>query len=195
MSDDVSDLLEKAFDLIRDLQDGHAKMEARHERMFRYGKILDASDINLSDPENPVARIHHDDDENNEPVKGPFVRYMQIAGARNQHNPPSVGQQFLHLSPDGEMEAGILIPLGPSQAFPAPSTEAGTYVDGTGQTDVRFKDGKHQVKAGDKTAHLVTDKGQRIQVEDLSKLIIKVGKTAMMLKPDVLVPAQDIEDF
>ena len=57
------------------------------------------------------------------------------------------------------MEAGLLIPLGPSQAIPAPSTEAGTYVDGAGKTDVRFKDGKHQVKAGDKTVHLVTDKG------------------------------------
>lgn len=191
MSDPIEDLV--AF--VQALADRFAQHEARYERTFRYGKILDTSDIDLSDPQNPVARIHHDDDEDGQPVKGPFVRYMQISGARNQHNPPSVGQQFLHLSPDGEMEAGILIPLGPSQAFPAPSTDPGTYVDGTGQTDIRFKDGKHQVKAGDTTAHLVTAKGQRIQVEDISKLIIKLGKTPMMLKPDVLVPAQDIEDF
>ncbi len=170
-------------------------MEARHERMFRYGTILDASDIDLSDPTNPVARIHHDDDDDGNPVKGPFVRYAQVAGARNQHNPPSVGQQFLHISPDGEMEAGLLIPLGPSQAIPAPSTDPGTYVDGTGKTDVRFKDGKHQVKAGDETVHLVTDKGQRLQVEDISKLVFKFGQTAFNLKMDALEPAQDIEDF
>lgn len=195
MSDDLSDLLEHAFERIRELEDGQARMEARHERMFRYGKILDASDIDLSDPANPLARIHHDDDDDGNPVKGPFVRYTQVAGARNQHNPPSVGQQFLHISPDGEMEAGILLPLGPSQAFPAPSTDPGTYVDSAGATDRRFKDGKDRTAVGSNSEHLIVDGAQRIKVADISKLVIRLGDTAYNLKMDALQPGSDIQDF
>lgn len=185
---DIEDLLFAAMDRL-------AQLESRYERTFRFGKILDAGDIDLSDPKNPTARIHVDDDDEGQPVKGAKARYTQVAGARKRHDPPSVGQQMLQIAPDGEFEAAFLIPLGPSDDNPSPSTEAGTYTDGTGQTDIRFKDGKHQVKAGDKTVHLITDKGQRIQVEDLSKLIIKVGTTAMKLKMDALEPADDIEDF
>ena len=139
MSDDISDLLEAAFDRIRDLEDGHAALIARHERMFRYGKILDTSDIDLSDPTNPVARIHHDDDDDGAPVKGPFVRYASWAGDRNQHTPPSPGQQFLHISPDGEMEGGLLVPLGHSTAIPSPETDGQTHVDQFGQVKRTLK--------------------------------------------------------
>ena len=139
MSDEISDLLERAFDRIRDLEDGHAQMVARHERTFRYGKILDASDIDLSDPTNPVARIHHDEDDDGSPVKGPFVRYASWAGDRNQHTPPSPGQQFLHISPDGEMESGLLIPLGHSSAIPSPEVDGKTHVDQFGQVKRTLK--------------------------------------------------------
>ena len=138
MSDE---LLQNALDRIAQLEDSHARMEARHERMFRYGKILDASDIDLSDPANPTARIHHDDDEDGNPVKGPPVRFATIAGARNQHTPPSAGQQFLQISPDGEMEAGLLIPLGHSTDIPSPSTDPKTYIDEVGKTRLTQTDG------------------------------------------------------
>lgn len=65
MSDDVHDLLLGAHRRIDELS-------SRIERTFRYGKIRDPEDIDLSDPTNPVARIHHDNDEDGNPVKGPF---------------------------------------------------------------------------------------------------------------------------
>lgn len=188
MSDDVADLL----------IDAHARIDAlegRLERMFRFGKILDAADIDLSDPTNPVARIQHDVDEDGQPVKGPFVRYATWAGARNQHTPPSVGQQFVHVSPDGEMEGGWLIPLGHSTAVPSPSTDPAVYVDGAGATDRRFKDGKDRTAVGQDSEHLIVDGAQRIKVKDISQLIIRLGQTAYNLKMDALQPAQDIPDF
>ena len=132
----MSDQLE---DLVQAISDRLTLHEARYERTFRYGKIRDASDIDLSDPANPVARIHHADDAEGEPVKGPFVRYATWAGDRNHHNPPSVGQQFLHVSPDGEMESGLLIPLGASSAIPSPETDGKTHVDQFGQVKRTLK--------------------------------------------------------
>ncbi len=180
------------------LLDAHARideLEARLERMCRFGKILDAQDIDLSDPTNPVARIHHDFDEDGNPVKGPFVRYMTWAGARNQHTPPSQGQQFLHFSPDGEMEGGMLIPLGHSTAVPSPSTDPGTFVDGVGATDRRFKDGKDRTAVGQNSEHLIVDGAQRIKVADITKLVIRLGNTPYNLKMDALQPGSDIPDF
>ena len=168
MSDD---LLQNALDRIAQLEDAHARMEARHERMFRYGKVLDQSDIDLSDPANPVARIHHDDDEDGNPVKGPFVRYATIAGARNQHTPPSPGQQFLHISPDGEMEAGLLIPLGHSTDIPAPSTDPKTHIDQVGKTKLTQTDG---------TWHQETNNAS-IKLED-GKVTITAGATVFTLE-------------
>lgn len=180
------------------LLDAHARidtLESRIERMCRFGKILDPADIDLSDPTNPVARIHHDNDEDGNPVKGPFVRYMTWAGARNQHTPPSQGQQFLHFSPDGEMEGGFLIPLGHSTAVPSPSSDPGIFVDSLGATDRRFKDGKDRTAVGSNSEHLIIDGAQRIKVSDISKLVFSFGGQTFQLKMSALQPTSDIGDF
>ena len=186
---------EEIHDEIGKLHERIAQLEGRLERICRPGTIVDDADIDVSDPSKPRARIQVGVKDDGSPKKGPFVPYTTIAGARNQHNPPSKGQQFLHLSPDGDFEQGLLVPLGHSDNVQAPSTDLGTYVDAAGQTDVRFKDGKHQVKAGDKTLHLITTDGQRIQVDDITKLVIKIGDTPYNLKMDALQAAQDIPDF
>ena len=180
MSDETSDLLEKAFDRIRDLEDGHAQMVARHERMFRYGKILDASDIDVSDPANPVARIHHDDDDDGQPVKGPFVRYATWAGARNQHTPPSVGQQFLHISPDGEMESGILVPLGHSDDVKSPSTDGKTFVDEVGKTKNTQTDGTWQQETNN--ASIKLDDGKVVLTAGATVVTFEDGKVTFDTK-------------
>lgn len=176
----------------RALEERYALLEGRLERMFRPGTV---SAVDLSDATKPRARLVIGEDDEGQPVLGPWVPYSTTAGARNQHNPPSVGQQFLQIAPDGDHEQAVLLQLGHSNDVPSPSTDPGTFVDGTSDLDVRFKKGKHQVKAGEKTTHLITDKGQRIQVEDLSKLIIKIGEDAFNLKMSALEPAGDIEDF
>jgi len=185
VSDDHGDHIGQLYDRI-------AQLEGRLERMFRPGTV---TDVDVSDPSKPRARIGVGVDDQGQPVKGPSVPFSTFAGARNVHSPVSVGQQMMQLAPDGDFEQAVLLPLGHSDQVKAPSTDPGTFVDGTGGTDIRFKDGKHQVKAGDKAAHLVTDKGQRLAVEDISKLVIKIGNQAFMLKMSALQPTQDLDDF
>ncbi len=203
MSDDHGDHIAQLYDRI-------AHLEGRLERMARFGTVGDDKDVDVSDASKPRARIGIGVDADGQPVKGPWVPFATVAGARNQHNPPSKGQQMLHLSPDGDFEQGVLIPLGHSEQVKSPSTDPKTYVDqigrtvntqadgswtqAVGSTSHAMTDGKHLFKAGDKTEHLVADKGQRIRVEDITKLVIKLGDQTFNLKMDALQPGQDIQD-
>lgn len=171
------------------------ELKGRMERMVRHGTIADAKDIDLSDPSKPRARITIGLDADGKPVKGPWVPYSTIAGARNQHNPPSVGQQLTQFSPDGDFEQAVLLPLGHSNQVKSPSTDPGTYVDQAGATDRRFKDGKDRQAVGDKSEHLIIDKAQRLKTESREKLVFKFGDQTFCLAQDALEPTDDIGDF
>lgn len=197
-------------DAFQALADRLAALEGRLERMFRYGTIVDDKDIDVSDASKPRARIEVGKDDDDKSVLGPMVPYSTVAGARNQHNPPSKGQQLLQIAPDGDHEQAILIPLGHSDNVKSPSTDPKTYVDQIGKTVNTQKDGswKQEVekastamskgkidhRVGDQTEHLLVEGGQRIKVESRTKLVLKFGDTTYAIKEDALEPVGDIQD-
>lgn len=64
-------------------------------------------------------RIGGDDDR---PLLSPWIPYGQIAGALKVHTPPTIGQQMHIFSPSGDPRLGVAMPLGWSNAEPAPDT-------------------------------------------------------------------------
>lgn len=185
MSDDPGAHIAKLYEMVGELH-------GRLERMHRQGTV---TDVDYSDATKPRARIQIGTDDQGQPVKGPWAPIMALAGARKVHAPVTQGQAMLHVSPDGNLENGVLIPLGFSQPNPSPSTDPSTHVDQLGQLTLGMKDGKHQAQAGTETQHLVTTEGQRLKVQDISKLVIKIGDAPYILKMDALQPASDIADF
>jgi phage baseplate assembly protein gpV len=98
----------------------HVDLRDRHERMFRPGVVTDY------DASKHLYRQQIGIDENGQPVKSPWRPYTQHAGALSHHVPLSAGQQMLMISPDGDLEQGIGVPYGWSNANPAPSSDAKT---------------------------------------------------------------------
>jgi phage baseplate assembly protein gpV len=108
----------------------HADLEARIERMFRKGKVTDV------DATKGLYRQEIGLDDQGQTVKSPWAPYSQIAGARKSHSPPSVGEQYLLVNPDGspDFTQGLGVPHGWYDQNPSPSTDPAADVDVRGTT-------------------------------------------------------------
>jgi phage baseplate assembly protein gpV len=124
------DPLLEIHDALGDLYARHADLEARLERMFRKGKVTDVDAVN------GLYRQEIGLDDNGQTVKSPWLPYSQIAGARKSHSPPSVGEQYLLINPDGspDFTQGLGVPHGWYSANPSPSTNPGADVTTRGTT-------------------------------------------------------------
>ncbi len=98
----------------------HNDLRDRHERMFRPGQVTDY------DPVKHVYRQQIGIDENGNPIKSPWRPHSSHAGALNLHVPLAAGQLMMLISPDGDIEQGVGIPFGYSNANPASSSDAST---------------------------------------------------------------------
>ena len=172
MSRTFADYFGEVAEALAAIRGEHAALEARVERMFRKGKVTDV------DAKNQLYRQEIGLDDDGQPVKSPWVPYAQVAGARKTHSPPSVGQQFLLISPDGDHEQGHGLALTFSNAQPSPSQDPNTHVDQLG-----------------KTKDTMTDGTRTLEVEGLSfamskgKLVIKADTIALVGK--VYLGAED----
>lgn len=140
----MPDLETLLHDLVAGLEAAHARiaeLEARHERMFRPGTVTDV------DAKKQLYRQEIGLDPDGQPVKSAWRPYSQVAGDRKKHDPPSVGQQFMFISPDGDHAQGFGVPLTWSNNNPAPSQDGDAYVDkvGSKNTDTQ-KDGSREIK-------------------------------------------------
>jgi len=140
-----------------------AELEKRHERMFRVGKVTDV------DTKKQVYRQEIGEDPDGQPVKSPWIRYSQMAGARKHHTPPSKGQQMLMISPDGEFRSALGIPHGWSDDNPSPS-DKDEDVDVRGDVKIT-NDGKSITMAVKGVTVVVSEgglavKGGKVQHDD-----------------------------
>jgi phage baseplate assembly protein gpV len=111
---------------IEDIVAAHGDLRDRHERMFRPGIVTDY------DPVKHLYRQQIGIDEKGNPIKSPWRPYSQHAGALKQHIPLAIGQPMLLISPDGDVEQAIGIPLGWSTSNPSPSTDGATLAGSFG---------------------------------------------------------------
>jgi hypothetical protein len=142
------DPLDEVFEALGRLFQGQADLEARIERMFRKGKVTDV------DATKHLYRqeIGLDDDQN--PVKSPWLPYSQIAGARKSHSPPSVGEQYLLINPDGspDFTQGLGVPHGWYDKALSPSTDPAADVTTRGSTIDTTKPGSRVISADKQSA-------------------------------------------
>lgn len=135
---DLEDVIRELQHAVRDLRDELTNERAARERMFRPGKVAEV------DAAKQLYRQEIGVDKDGNPVKGPWVPYSQVAGARSTHSPPSVGQQMMMVSPDGDFSQAFGVPLTWSKQNASPSTDPNTDVDQRGAVkDVN--DGKSRV--------------------------------------------------
>ena len=115
--------LQDAFDQVhRHIADLHARnadLEARVERLLRKGKVTDV-DMNKH-----LYRQEIGLDDNGQSVKSPWLPYSQQAGGRKGHSPPTVGEQFLIVNPDGspDFTQAVGVPHGWYDKNPSPSQD------------------------------------------------------------------------
>lgn len=101
------------------------------------GKV---TDIDLS-KEGGMVRIALGKDPEGQPVKSPWVRYKQTAGAMKVHNPPSIGQTMAIRSEAGDLEQGLAEPYGWSNDNPANSDAEDEHVLTFGDVTITLSGG------------------------------------------------------
>jgi phage baseplate assembly protein gpV len=115
---------------VTDLTAAHADLEARIERTHRKGKVTDV------DAKKHLYRQEIGLDDNGNTVKSPWLPYAQIAGDLKVHSPPTVGEQYLIVNPDGspDFTQSVGVPHGWYDKNPSPSTDPHADVTVRGTT-------------------------------------------------------------
>jgi phage baseplate assembly protein V len=93
----------------------------------------------------------------------PWVPYAQHAGALRVHTPPELGQQFTLISPTGDFQQAVALPLHWSSSVPSPSDRKDENVIQYGDIRIELRAGELVIRAGDSAAVAVNSEGVRIQ--------------------------------
>lgn len=120
-----------------------AEIERRMSGMVRHGTVA------AVDPATQRVRLDFG------PAHGaegrflsPWVPYSQFAGALNVHTPPTVGQQFTAVSPNGDFQQAVAVPLAHSGATPSPSSAGDQNVITYGDVTITLASGLARIVVG-----------------------------------------------
>ena len=149
-----------------------AELERRFSGLMRPGTVEEV------DPAQQIMRLNFGEGENGEPFLSPWVPYAQIAGALKVHTPPSKGQQFTLLSPSGDWQQAVGLPLTWSNQNKSPSEECDEHVLTFGQVKGTIKEKLFETKVGDTTVEQ-TDSKVTIKVGDVS---VEVSASGVSIK-------------
>ena len=78
----------------------------------------------------------------------PWVPYGQFSGALRVHTPPTVGQQFTVMSPTGDFQQAVAVPLTHYDGNPSPSTAGDENVVTYGNVRMTLADDLLDVDVG-----------------------------------------------
>jgi phage baseplate assembly protein gpV len=138
-----------------------AELERRFSGLMRHGTVEEI------DPAQQIMRLNFGEGEDSQPFLSPWVPYAQIAGALKVHTPPSKGQQFTLLSPTGDWQQAVALPLTWSNQNQSPSDKGDENVLTFGNVRITVKDNLTEVKVGDVTMKVTGDgvsiKGGRVE--------------------------------
>ena len=119
-----------------------AELERRFSGMMRHGTVAEI------DPTRHRVRLNFGNDIDGKPFLSPWVPYAQIAGALKVHTPPSKGQQFTALSPSGDWQQAIALPMTWSDQNAAPSTAVNEHVLTFGDVRLTIRDQLLEARVG-----------------------------------------------
>jgi len=92
------------------------EMERRLAGVMRHGTVAEV------DPATQRVRLDFGPAHGSEGrFLSPWVPYAQFSGALRVHTPPTVGQQFTAMSPTGDFQQAVAVPLTHHEGNPSPS--------------------------------------------------------------------------
>lgn len=118
-----------------------AEMERRFSGMMRHGTVAEV------DTKNHRVRLDFGKDDAGGKFLSPWVPYAQIAGALKVHTPPTVGQQYTSLSPNGDWRQAVALPMTWSDQNASPSQNGDENVLTYGAVTIRIVDDEVYVEA------------------------------------------------
>lgn len=96
-------------------------IERRMRGAFRQGVVTEV------DPKMGRVRLKLGESDQGDYLSA-SIPYVQTAGALKVHNPPSVGQQMMAMSPGGDLRQAVAMPLGFSEGNASPSGAGDQHV-------------------------------------------------------------------
>lgn len=145
-----------------------AELERRFSGNMRHGTVEEV------DPKKQRVRLNLGKGVDGKPFLSPWVPYAQIAGALKVHTPPSKGQQFTMLSPTGDWQQAVALPMTWSDKNASPSTNGDENVLTYGNVRAVVKDDLTQVHVGS-TEFEITGRRVLIKVGGVSVEITGSG--------------------
>lgn len=122
-----------------------AELERRFSGTMRHGTVEEV------DPAKQIIRLNFGESDDGKPFLSPWIPYAQTAGALKVHTPPSKGQQFTLLSPTGDWQQAVAIPLTWSDKNKSPSQKGDENVLTFGQVKGTIKEKLVETKVGGTT--------------------------------------------
>jgi len=119
------------------------------------------------------------------------LRTLQFAGEFNSWHPMTAGQQIMLFSPSGDPGNGLVLPLGHSNANPAPSARGDEHVNLFGNLRQTYHKDLHGLSVGaNGSGHYLKLNGAAVtKVADVSQIKFLIGQdTWMRLNPEALLP-------
>jgi phage baseplate assembly protein gpV len=128
-----------------------AELERRFSGTMRHGTVEEV------DPGKQIVRLNFGKDVEGKPFLSPWIPYAQIAGALKVHTPPSKGQQFTLLSPTGDWQQAVALPMTWSDKNQSPSSNGDENVLTYGNVRATIKDDLTQVDVGGTVLEVTSD--------------------------------------
>ena len=132
-----------AFQELVELVARVAELERRFAGMMRHGTVAEV------DPARQRVRLDFGPAHGGEGrFLSPWVPYAQFSGALRVHTPPTVGQQFTALSPTGDFQQAVTVPLTHHDGNPSPSTAADQNVVAFGNVTLTLAEDHLEIAVG-----------------------------------------------
>ncbi|WP_181418866.1 phage baseplate assembly protein V [Rhodopseudomonas faecalis] len=167
-----------------------AEIERKLDGMFRHGRVAARKYDDDAKRWHVRLRVGGTDAE---PMLGPWVPYSQVAfgnGALNVHYVPQVGAQMTMLSPAGDPQQAVAIPLTWWSDHPAPSKDPGAVVATFGKVQLTVKDGVVEIAVGQIKLRVTGDRVETIGATFLG--LDSAGEGAPRAKVDPDQPAKQV---
>jgi phage baseplate assembly protein gpV len=120
-----------------------AELERRFAGVMRHGTVAEV------DPERQRVRLDMGPAHGGEGrFLSPWVPYAQFSGALRVHTPPTVGQQLTAMSPSGDFQQAVALPLTHHTGNPSPSTAGDENVVTYGNVSMTLADDLVRVDVG-----------------------------------------------
>jgi len=87
----------------------------------------------------------------------PWLPYAQFSGALRVHTPPTIGQQFTVMSPAGDFQQAVAVPLTHHAANPSPSTAGDENVITYGNVRMTLADDLVRIVVGGSTLEITSE--------------------------------------